>query len=134
MDLAKNVRASYDRCCKNGDFAATFYEIFFTKSPDIPVLFKDTDFVQQRRHFRAAVLLLIKYEPGDEPTRNALEKIGRSHSQGELNIRPDLYPFFLESVCEALARHDPEMTPELEAQWVESVGGGVELIISMYDA
>ncbi len=134
MDLIQSVRESYDRCCANGGFPATFYEIFFTKSPEIPKLFADTDFTQQKRHLRAALLLLVKYQPGDEPTRIALEKIGRSHSRGELNIRPDLYPFFLESVCETIKRHDPEWSVELENQLKERVRGGVELIISMYES
>jgi hypothetical protein len=62
----------------------------------------------------------------------ALEKIGKTHSRGEYNIRPDLYPFFLESVCEAVKKHDPEWTPELEIQWQQRVQDGVKLIISMY--
>ena len=132
MDLIQSVRESYDRCCANGDFPTTFYDIFLTKSPEISKLFADTDFTQQKRHLRAALLLLIKYEPGDEPTRIALEKIGRSHSRGERNIRPDLYPLFLESVCETIKRHDPEWSEELENQWKERVRGGVELVISMY--
>ncbi len=132
MDLIQSVRESYDRCCLNGDFPATFYEIFFMKSPEIPKLFADTDFTQQKRHLRAALLLLIKYEPGDEPTRIALAKIGRSHSRGERNIRPDLYPYFLECVCETIKIHDPEWSVELENQWKERVRGGVELITSMY--
>jgi len=132
MDLMQSVRASYDRCCANGDFPATFYEIFFTKSPEIPKLFADTDFTQQKRHFRAASLLLIKYQPGDDMTKIALELIGKTHSKGEYNIRPDLYPFFLESVCEAVKKHDPQWTQEIEDQWKERVQDGVKLIISMY--
>ena len=132
MDLIETVRASYDRCCSDGDFAGTFYEIFFTKSPEIPKLFADTDFTQQKRHFRAASLLLIKYQPEDDVVRAALEKIGKTHSRGEYNISPDLYPFFLESVCEAVKKHDPEWTPELEDQWKECVKEGVDLIASMY--
>jgi len=132
MDLIQHVRESYDRCFANGDFPATFYDIFFTKSPEIPELFKDTDFVQQKRHFRAALLLLIKFQPEDETIRIALEKIGKSHSRAELDIRPDLYPLFLESVCEAIKKHDSEWTQELEDQWKECVIGGVELIISMH--
>jgi len=132
MDSTQVVRESYDRCCASGDFAGSFYKIFFTKSPEIPKLFAETDFTQQKRHFRAAVLLLIKYAPDDAPTRNALEKIGRTHSRGEYNIRPDLYAFFLESVCEAIKKHDPQWTEDLENAWKERVSGGVELVISMY--
>jgi hemoglobin-like flavoprotein len=132
VDLIQSVRKSYDRCVSNGDFAATFYEIFFTKSPEIPKLFVDTDFTQQKRHFRASVLLLIKYQPEDEVTRAAMAKIGQSHCRGERNIRPDLYPLFLASVCEAIRKHDPDWTAELEGQWQERIQGGVELIISMY--
>ena len=132
MDLVQAVRESYDRCSSSGDFPATFYEVFFTKSSEIPELFKDTDFTQQKRHFRAALLILIKHEPGDESTRSALEKIGKTHSRGEYNIRPNLYPLFVESVGEAVRKHDPEWTTQLADQWVECIQDGVELIKSIY--
>jgi len=57
------------------------------------------------------LLLLIKYQPGDEAIRIALEKIGQTHSRGQMDIRPDFYPLFLESVCEAVKKHDSEWTP-----------------------
>jgi hemoglobin-like flavoprotein len=130
MDAIRTVRESYDRCCATGDFAAAFYELFFTNSSEILVLFKEADFTQQKRHFRAALLLLIKYQPDDVPTRNALQKVG--HSRGEYDIRPDLYPFFIESVCETVKKHDPQWNPELGDQWTERIRDGVELIRSMY--
>ena len=54
MDLIQSVRESYDRCCLNGDFPATFYELFFTKSPEIPKLF-----LKYRQQLGMALSLIV---------------------------------------------------------------------------
>ena len=76
--------------------------------------------------------MLIKFAPGAEESRGALERTGATHSRLQRNIRPDLYPFFVESLCETVKEHDPEFTPELEALWSKRVRDGISLIASMY--
>jgi hemoglobin-like flavoprotein len=134
MSGKDDVRASYERCLKTGDLAATFYERFFTKSPEIPKLFAKTDFTKQKQHFRSAVQLLIKHTPGDPATTAALNKIGQTHSRDQYNIRPDLYPFFVESFREAIKLHDAEWTAELEQQWLARASVGINVVVSLYDA
>jgi hemoglobin-like flavoprotein len=133
MDEYQAVRESYERSSQGGDFPTTFYRIFFTKSPEIPALFTHTDFTVQKRLLKAAVLILIKYTPDEaEGSRHALERIGQTHSRGQLNIRPDLYPLFVDSLCEAVKAHDPEFSADLEALWRHRVRDGIDLITSMY--
>jgi hemoglobin-like flavoprotein len=128
------VRASYDRCFAQGDFAGHFYERFFRQSPEIPPLFAHTDFVEQKRHLRASLLTLIKYAPDDVVTSNLLHKIGHSHSRAHRNIRPEWYPLFGTALFETLAADDPEWTPDLANAWKNRIGPGIALIISLYDS
>ncbi len=133
MNEPQDVRASFERCLANGDFAATFYRVFFSKSPEIPALFATTDFERQKQHFRSSVNLLIKHAPGNPATTAALRKIGETHSRTQYDIRPDLYPIFVESFREAVKRHDPAWTPELEQRWLEHAAVGINFVASHYE-
>ena len=42
------VRVSYHRCEESGDLFDTFYDIFFTKSPEISPKFADTEMEKQK--------------------------------------------------------------------------------------
>ena len=56
----------------------------------------------------------------------------RSPAKSKLNIRPDLYDLWLDSVCETVKRMDPEWTPQVEQAWRERMAPGIALITSLY--
>ncbi len=127
-----DVRASFDRCEKSGDFAECFYEIFLNSSPEIAPLFAKTDFEQQRRLLRATVYIIVTRDVDDPRGQETLERIGRSHGRSELDIRPELYEIWLDSLCETAKRLDPGWTPDLESSWRERMAPGIALITSLY--
>jgi len=129
---AETVRASFERCEANGDFAEQFYEIFLGSSDEIAPLFADTDFSRQRRLLRATVYVLVTRAVDDAAARETLERIGRSHARSGLDIRPELYELWLDSVCSAVQRMDSEWTAQLEAAWREQLRPGISLITSFY--
>lgn len=126
------VQESYDRCLKDDTFFDTFYDLFLVKSPEIPPLFKDTDFRKQKQVVRVSVLMMIRLGLGEPQTREAIEKLGEIHSSRDRNIRPELYDLWLNSLCESVKQHDPEYTPELEQQWRDTMQPGTDLMISMF--
>ncbi len=126
------VRASFDRCEAAGDFAEAFYEVFLNSSPEIAPLFAKTDFKKQRPLLRATVFIMVRSDVDDPTTREALERVGHSHAQSKLDIRPDLYDLWLDSVCETVKRMDPEWTPQVERAWRERMAPGIALITSLY--
>ncbi len=128
----KTVEASYDRCLENGEFFDTFYDTFFAKSEEIPPLFANTDFLKQKQVVRLSVRMLIRIGLGEEGTMVAINKLGESHSRKQHNIRPELYELWLDALCESVAKHDPEYSPELEQKWRDTMHAGIELITSKY--
>ena len=100
--VSDEVRQSFERCEAAGDFAARFYEALLAASDEIAPLFARTDFEQQRKLLRASVYIMVTRDVEDARARTTLERIGRSHGRSELNIRPELYELWLDSVCDTV--------------------------------
>ena len=128
----ETVLASYHRCEDLGGFFDTFYEVFFAKSPEIPPKFAHTDMETQKQVVAASLLWMLRLQSGDEVARREIEKIGESHSRRTHNIRPELYALWLDALCKAIAKHDPQYTSELETMWRDAMREGIDLIVSKY--
>lgn len=126
------IKASYDRCCESEGFLETFYEHFFAKSPEIPRLFAHTDFERQHKVLRSALWQMVMYGTGFDDVRRSLRVTAEIHSRQFLDIKPELYALWLDSLCEAIAQHDPQYTLELEQLWREAMQKGIDLMVSSY--
>ena len=132
MDVIDQIRASFDRCEAAGDFAEQFYEVFLKSSPVVAPLFAKTDFTKQRKLLRATVYILVTRNLEDLQAKEALVRIGHSHSRAQLNIRPALYEVWLDSLCETVKRMDPDWSPDIEQWWRDRMRPGIDLITSLY--
>ncbi len=132
MESHEAVQASYDRCQAAGDFFQTFYDIFLAKSPEIASKFAQTDFTKQKNLIKASVAMMIRLGTGNANARSIIEKVGDTHCRTALDIQPELYELWLNSLCEAIQRHDTAYTPELETQWRENMQEGIALVTSHY--
>lgn len=130
-DVFDEVVASYHRCRQSGAFFDTFYEILLGKSPEIAAKFVHTDFARQKLMLKQSLLEMLNYYCGIERTRKEIERIGKLHRQ--LDVRPEHYEFWLDSLCEAVAKHDPEYRAELGELWREAMRPGIALMLSVGD-
>ncbi len=128
----EKVKASYDRCCKSGDFFGTFYDSFLNKSPEVAAKFASTNFKKQKPLIKASVNMMIRLGTGDIKAREAIEKVGTTHSKPQLNIEPKLYDLWFESLCESAAKHDSKWNKELESLWKERMQEGIKIITGRY--
>jgi hemoglobin-like flavoprotein len=110
----------------------TFYSRFFTKSAAIPPLFAGTDFVRQKRMLRESLLLMLTMNLDVPEAREEIIELGQRHGPRGLNIDPELYPLWLEALCETIACHDPEFSPQLEQEWRKAMQPGIDLILEAY--
>jgi len=127
------VWESYHRCEESGGFFDTFYKIFFEKSPEIPLKFANTDMNKQKQVLGASLLWMLRLGRGDEIAFREIQKLGDSHSRQRHNIAPHFYSLWLDALCAAVERHDPQFTPVLESQWRVIMEEGIDLIVSKYD-
>ncbi len=129
----ESVNRSYGRCIRSDGFLDTFYGILGQSHPDLPPLFVNTDFTKQNQLVRGGLIMVIMFYRGASASRQAVELIRRSHSKSQLNIKPELYVYWVDALMEAVKRHDPEYTPELEEQWRMVIAPGINYIRDGYD-
>ena len=125
------VTASYHRCREDDRFIDTFYDIFLLKSPKIAKMFEHTDFRHQKLMLRESLLEMLCLEQGIEGARTEIEQLGQRHK--DLRIPSQMYTMWLDSLCEAVQKHDPQCTPELTKKWRAAMQPGIDLMISAID-
>lgn len=126
-DVFDEVVASYHRCRQTGAFFDTFYEILLGKSPEIALKFIHTDFARQKLMLKVSLLEMLNYYCGIESVKQEIERIGILHRR--LEIRPADYELWLDSLCESVAKHDPEYRAELGERWREAMRPGIALML-----
>lgn len=126
------VTASYHRCRANESFLDRFYERFLAKSPAIAHKFRHTDFERQKLMLRESLISMLLFNQDVGTARQELERLAARHSRKQLDIAPYMYELWLDSLCETVAEHDPEYTPELEQEWRDAMKAGIKLLISRY--
>jgi len=126
----EQVIASYHRARETGQLFDTFYRIFLGKSPDIPPMFARTDFPHQKLMLRESILeMLLFAQTGSGQAE--IQRLGERHR--ELHVKPVHYQHWLDALCEALAVHDPEFSPELEQMWRTAMAKGIALMSDVDD-
>ena len=126
MDSSFNqVVASYHRARHSGQLFDTFYELFLSKSADIPPMFARTDFSRQKLMLRESILEMLVFAQTGSGLAE-IERLAERHRQ--LNVKAVHYELWLDALCEALAQHDPEFSPALEQKWRDAMRKGIVLL------
>ena len=76
--------------------------------------------------------MMIRLGTGEAAAQRVIERVGESHSRNRLDIQPEFYTLWLDSLCETVKQHDPDYSAELEAQWREHMQPGITLVTSRY--
>ena len=129
----EQVRQSYQRCASLGDeFFDSFYANLVDQETAIGQMFAETDMQKQNELIEDGIAQLIHFAEGSKDAETRIRALGQSHSQHFLNVLPDYYSLWLDSLMLAVKEHDPNYTPELEAHWREVAAPGIELMVSLY--
>jgi hemoglobin-like flavoprotein len=128
-EQANELTASYYRCRRDERFLDTFYDRFLSKSPAVAQMFAKTDFKFQKLVLRQSLLEMLCFDRGMSGTREEIERLGLRHK--ELGVTPEMYATWLESLCEAIKKHDPSYTPALEQLWREAMLKSIEEMIAV---
>ncbi len=129
MELAK---ASYERCNGHEAFFETFYRNFFKNCPEAEPLFARTDFERQHNLLRHAIGLLLIFPSQRDAEPNILTRLAERHSRRDLNVSPEWYPAFADSLVETVAAFDPAFSSEIESAWRNTVAHGIAYLQSKY--
>jgi hemoglobin-like flavoprotein len=132
MDLLA-VKTSFGRCLQNNQFLWRFYEIFIASHESIPPKFADTSFSQQIHLLRQGLNMLILHADNQAASRATLDRLRLTHSKHHLDIHPDLYPYWIDSLIKAIYEADTQMDKNLENQWRQVLSFGIQYIAGGYD-
>jgi len=132
-DAYPHVSVSFGRCCNSAGFFDSFYTILKGSHPDIPKMFANTDFTKQNELLRVGLEVMLMFDHGGEAARQVLAQIRESHCRHRLDVKPEFYDCWVDSLMQACAKHDAEFSPDLEAEWREVLAKGIDYIKSGYN-
>jgi hemoglobin-like flavoprotein len=124
------AQQSYSRCQRTPDFFMRFYDVLLESHPAIPPMFENTDFPKQRKLLQHGLGLLLSF--ANKADEQLLERIAARHSASGLDVDPELYPCFVDSLVEVVRRSDPKFDDEIERAWREAVEPGIDFIRRRY--
>ncbi|GMR23321.1 MAG: hypothetical protein BMS9Abin37_1739 [Acidobacteriota bacterium] len=129
----QKARDSLSRCNERPEFLGRFYELFMDSSPDIRKKFEHTDFEVQKKALRDSLFLMLSSAGTTEGYAHVqLKKLAKRHSHDDLDIKPEWYALWLDTLLETVAEFDPDYSDELEAAWRDSMKDGIDLLAAGY--
>ena len=128
----KLFNESLDRCLCQPGFMDHFYEIFLASDQEIVDKFVDTDFQEQKRMLRLSLYMIVSIGQSMPEAESHFERIAELHSSRRLNIRPQLYNVWLDSLLQAARAHDQLFDLELEKVWRNIMAYGIEFMRIRY--
>lgn len=129
VERANELTASYYRCRRDERFLDTFYDGFLSKSPAIAKMFANTDFRFQKLMLRQSLLDMLGFAQEMRGTREEIDRLGLRHKV--LGINPEMYAMWLDSLCEAIKKHDFSYTPALEQLWRDAMLKSINEILTV---
>lgn len=127
------VRESYGRCTLDNDFFEDFYEIFMSSSPEIKPFFARTDMSKQRQLLREGISFMLLFAQKNEGGKLAIKNIGVLHDRDHVDVRPDLYRLWIDSLLKCIEKHDSRFNTEIKDAWEEILKPGIDRFIEMYE-
>ena len=128
------VQSSYGACCMSPTFFDDFYTAFLASSSVIAGKFVNTDMAKQKRLLRDGISFMIMYYNGTVVGRTKIEKLGESHSQGRMDIKPQWYDLWVNALVKTIAKHDAKFSPATERAWRTVLAKGIDAMRSQYYA
>ena len=130
--VVEAVKASYGRVLVDVDLMKNFYRTFTESHPDVAKMFARTDLAKQRETLKTSLSMAILFPQDNVVAKSAMRRVRDSHSREKLNVTPELYTHWLNSLVEVVSSSDPDFTPLLEQQWREVLGHTVSYIQEGY--
>lgn len=127
--IEEQFNESFKRCVNNPFFLDKFYELFLSSSDEVSHMFRNTNMEIQKVMLSTSMAYMTK-----APDKNVahLSEIADKHGKSNLNIKPHLYPLWLDSLIAAAHSIDPHFNIETEKLWRQVMQPGIQYMISRY--
>lgn len=108
---------SLDRCIVKGEFLEAFYQHFMDSSEEIRKRFRFTDFEKQQGMLLNSLKLSAGATDGDSQSLQDLRERAETHDRYHLDIKPELYEFWIASIIQTASEYDQQWDDEIEESW-----------------
>ena len=113
---------SVKRCAAHDGFIPAFYERFLASSDVIRDMFRDTDFEKQNQMLLRSLELSAGATAGEPEALREIQERAVTHDRDHLNVHPDHYALWLDSIISTAGEFDPEWNKDLQAAWQTILG------------
>lgn len=128
-NITERFNESFECCVNDPLFLDRFYEIFFSSSDKVKIMFRDTDMETQKAMLLTSMAYMTRAYNNKS---NFLLQIAQSHNKNNLNINPILYPLWLDSLIAAAKFIDPLFDKNTEVLWRKIMQPGIDYMINRY--
>ncbi len=132
MDTLQRFHESFDRCTARSGFLRAFYERFMGVSEEVREKFRETRFEHQVHLLRASLHLVSMLAAPPDEVMAELDRIARRHARDDLDIRPQLYEDWLDSLVATVADFDPMFGEEVAEAWHDILQPGIAFMTARY--
>lgn len=132
-EIIATFNESLERCQADSHFLSLFYRKFVISNAEIRDKFSNTNMEHQKVMLHASLKMIMLAIQGDDGASTYLDRVAKRHSKSELDIRPELYDIWLETLIETVSETDPEFNNDIENAWRKVMLYGIEYLISKYN-
>lgn len=123
---------SVNRCIASDGFLPSFYERFLASSDEIKRKFRNTDFEKQNEMLARSLQLSAAATAGDQEALAEMNERATTHDRHHLNIEPQFYEVWLETIVATASNFDDQWSDEIEAAWQRVLSHVVQHMIRKY--
>lgn len=123
---------SVKRCAGTSAFAPAFYERFMGSSDLIREKFRFTDFETQHKMLVRSLELCAGATAGEPESLAEMRERATTHDRDHLDIQPELYEVWLETIIATARDFDEEWSDGVEAAWRRILGHVVQHMVRKY--
>lgn len=114
------------------DFLDYFYSIFLASSDNIARLFKHTSMDAQKRLLKKSIQELLRFY-NERSLNEHLVQIGQIHAANMLNISPEMYKTWLDTLILTVKKYDEECSLNVELAWRVVLSPGITYMIFAFE-
>ena len=123
---------SLDRCSSDDQFVSAFYDRFIASSDEVQHKFRFTSLEKQNRMLLRSLKLSAGATEGEPEALAELRERAETHDHNNLDIKPELYDLWLESLVVTAQEFDSEWSDTIEAAWRTILGFAINRMVVNY--
>ena len=132
MTPRESFLQSLERCIKHQRFIPDFYDHFLSTSDEIRKKFQHTNFAQQNKMLLHSLRLAAGATEGNPESLRELKERAETHDRHHLNITPQLYEAWMDSVIATASKFDYKWNESIENSWRTVLGYVVNYMVKRY--